>query len=53
MRPTLKYFWIVVALIFVQVVMGVVTAHYGVEGNALYGFPLAATCTVSEKRCRF
>ncbi|WP_192822847.1 nitric-oxide reductase large subunit [Rufibacter sp. LB8] len=41
MRATLKYFWIVTALIVVQVTLGVVTAHYGVEGQALYGFPLA------------
>lgn len=36
-----KYFWIVSALILVQILMGVVTAHYGVEGNGFYGFPLA------------
>ncbi|WP_114783709.1 nitric-oxide reductase large subunit [Botryobacter ruber] len=41
MKATLKYFWIVTALILVQVTLGVVTAHYGVEGQALYGFPLA------------
>ncbi|MGV3640769.1 MAG: cbb3-type cytochrome c oxidase subunit I, partial [Adhaeribacter sp.] len=41
MRATLKYFWTVTALILVQVIMGVVTAHYGVEGQALYGFPLS------------
>ena len=36
-----KYFWIVAALILVQIVMGVVTAHYGVEGDGFYGIPLA------------
>jgi nitric oxide reductase subunit B len=41
MRATLKYFWIVTALIFVQVILGVVTAHYGVEGQAFFGIPLA------------
>lgn len=41
MRATLKYFWVVAALIVVQVVLGVVTAHYGVEGSGFYGFPLA------------
>ncbi|QZT36533.1 nitric-oxide reductase large subunit [Halosquirtibacter xylanolyticus] len=41
MRATLKYFWIVNFLILFQVVMGVVTAHYGVEGQGLYGIPLA------------
>ncbi|WP_423130262.1 nitric-oxide reductase large subunit [Gaoshiqia sp. Z1-71] len=40
-RATLKYFWIVTLLILVQVVMGVITAHYGVEGQAFYGIPLA------------
>lgn len=41
MQATLKYFWVVTALIVVQVLLGVVTAHYGVEGQALYGIPLA------------
>jgi nitric oxide reductase subunit B len=41
MKATAKYFWVVTALIFVQVVMGVITAHYGVEGLGFYGFPLA------------
>lgn len=41
MRATLKYFWVVAALIVVQVGLGAVTAHYGVEGNGFYGFPLA------------
>jgi nitric oxide reductase subunit B len=41
MRATLKYFWVVTALIVVQVGLGAVTAHYGVEGNAFYGIPLA------------
>ncbi len=39
-KATLKYFYIVTLLILVQVVMGVVTAHYGVEGSAFYGIPL-------------
>lgn len=41
MKATLKYFWVVTALMVVQIIMGVVTAHYGVEGTGLYGFPLA------------
>lgn len=40
MRATLKYFWVVTALIVLQVVLGVVTAHYGVEGSGFYGLPL-------------
>ncbi len=38
---TLKYFWIVAALILVQICAGVVTAHYGVEGGGFYGIDLA------------
>ncbi|MFB3785402.1 MAG: nitric-oxide reductase large subunit [bacterium] len=41
MNATLKYFWVVIALILVQVTMGAITAHYGVEGSGFYGFPLA------------
>jgi len=41
MRATLKYFWIVAALLVVQVGLGAVTGHYGVEGAGFYGFPLA------------
>ena len=37
MKATLKYFWIVSGLILVQVIFGVITAHYGVEGNGFYG----------------
>ncbi|MBN9284419.1 MULTISPECIES: nitric-oxide reductase large subunit [unclassified Flavobacterium] len=35
-----KYFWIVSLLIVLQVVMGVITAHYGVEGNGFFGIPI-------------
>lgn len=41
MRATEKYFWTVVALIAVQIFLGIVTAHYAVEGQDFYGFPLA------------
>jgi nitric oxide reductase subunit B len=41
MKATLKYFWVVAALIVVQVGLGAVTAHYGVEGEGFYGIPLA------------
>jgi nitric oxide reductase subunit B len=41
MRATLKYFWTAAALLVLQVVMGAITAHYGVEGGGLYGIPLA------------
>ena len=50
MRATIKYFWIVTALIVVQVLLGIVTAHYGVEGSAFYGFPLAEYMPYSLSR---
>ena len=40
MRATAKYFWVVTALFVVQVLLGIVTAHYAVEGQGLYGLPL-------------
>lgn len=40
MRATAKYFWLVTALFVVQVLLGIVTAHYAVEGQGLYGLPL-------------
>lgn len=41
MRATVKYFWLVGLIFVLQMVSGVITAHYGVEGTALYGLPLA------------
>jgi len=41
MRATAKYFWLVTALFVTQVLLGIVTAHYAVEGQGLYGLPLA------------
>src|SRR3974390_1729326 len=40
-RATIKYFLVVVILWGVQIMMGAVTAHYGVEGQSFFGFPLA------------
>ena len=50
MKATLKYFWVVTGLILVQIIMGVVTAHYGVEGEAFYGLPLAQILPYSLSR---
>jgi nitric oxide reductase subunit B len=50
MRATLKYFWVVAALILVQMVLGAVTAHYGVEGQSFYGIPLAKWLPYSVTR---
>jgi nitric oxide reductase subunit B len=40
MKATRKYFFVVVGLMLLQIVMGIMTAHYAVEGNALFGIPL-------------
>jgi nitric oxide reductase subunit B len=40
-RASLIYFGVVVALFLVQIAMGVVTAHFGVEGDGFYGMPLS------------
>src|SRR5690606_29785873 len=35
-QATVKYFWVVAALFLAQMTMGIVTAHYGVEGDGFY-----------------
>lgn len=40
MKATLKYFWVVAAMIVVQVGLGAITAHYAVEGSGFYGIPI-------------
>jgi nitric oxide reductase subunit B len=40
MKATLKYFWVVLGLILIQILVGVITAHYGVEGKGFFGFKL-------------
>ena len=37
----IKYFWVVTGLFVLQIILGVITAHYGVEGGSFYGIPLA------------
>ncbi len=49
-RATLKYFWVVSGLILVQIIMGVVTAHYGVEGDAFYGLKISEILPYSVTR---
>jgi nitric oxide reductase subunit B len=49
-QATVKYFWVVSALILLQMLLGVVTAHYGVEGDAFYGFPLSEWLPYSVTR---
>jgi nitric oxide reductase subunit B len=40
-KATVKYFLVVTLLFLLQIVMGIITAHYGVEGHGFYGIPLA------------
>ncbi|HYJ90333.1 MAG TPA: nitric-oxide reductase large subunit [Pyrinomonadaceae bacterium] len=40
-KATVKYFLVVTLLFLLQIVMGIITAHYGVEGGGFYGIPLA------------
>jgi len=49
-RATIKYFWVVSALILVQMLLGVITAHYGVEGDGFYGFQLSKWLPYSVTR---
>ena len=41
MKATRKYFFAVIGLMLLQIGMGVITAHYAVEGQAFFGMPLA------------
>ena len=40
-KAVIKYFWVVSGLFLLQIIMGVITAHYGVEGDGFYGIPLS------------
>ncbi len=39
-RATVKYFYTVGLIIVLQIITGIIAAHYGVEGNMFYGIPL-------------
>lgn len=49
-KAVVKYFWIVSGLFLLQMLMGVITAHYGVEGNGFYGIPLSEILPYSVTR---
>ena len=40
-KATVKYFLVVTLLFLLQIAMGMLTAHYGVEGGGFFGIPLA------------
>ena len=41
MQATKKYFYVVIGLLLAQIGMGVISAHYAVEGQTFFGLPLA------------
>ena len=45
-----KYFWVVNLLILAQVLLGVITAHYGVEGGGFYGLDITGILPYSITR---
>ncbi|HEY0985745.1 MAG TPA: nitric-oxide reductase large subunit [Kofleriaceae bacterium] len=47
---TVKYFWVVCGLFVLQLLVGIITAHYGVEGSSFYGIPLAKILPYSVAR---
>lgn len=49
-RAVVKYFWTVTALVVLQMLMGIATAHYGVEGSGFYGIPLDSFLPYSLSR---
>ena len=50
MRATKKYFYVVIGLILTQIGMGVITAHYSVEGQSFFGYPLATILPYTVSR---
>jgi len=50
MRATAKYFWLVTVLVAVQILLGILTAHYQVEGQGLYGLPFVDYLPYSVSR---
>ena len=49
-RATRKYFWTVTALMLLQIAVGIVTAHYGVEGDGFYGWKIDQVLPYSVAR---
>lgn len=50
MRATAKYFWEVTALFLSQVLLDIITAHYAVDGQGLYGIPIGDYLPYSVSR---
>ena len=50
MRATAKYFWLVLALLLTQILLGAITAHYQVEGQHFYGMDISSIIPYSLTR---
>jgi nitric oxide reductase subunit B len=50
MRATAKYFWVVLALLLTQILLGAITAHFQVEGQQFYGVDLSKVLPYSLTR---
>ncbi|WP_051258957.1 nitric-oxide reductase large subunit [Chitinibacter tainanensis] len=50
MKATFKYFYVVIGLLLAQVGMGVISAHYQVEGGSFFGIPLAQALPFTVSR---
>ncbi len=49
-KAVLKYFVVISLLIFLQVILGIITVHYTVEGQAFFGFNLSEYLPYSVTR---
>jgi nitric oxide reductase subunit B len=50
MKATRKYFFVVIGLMLLQIAMGVITAHYAVEGNAFFGVAISELLPYTTSR---
>lgn len=50
MQATAKYFWLLLGMFLVQILLGSITAHYQIEGQAAYGFNLSSILPYSITR---
>ncbi len=50
MKATRKYFFVVIGLMLLQIAMGVLTAHYAVEGQSFFGIPLSEVVPYTVSR---
>ena len=49
-KAVIKYFWVVSGLLLLQILLGVITAHYGVEGGGFFGIPISKILPYSITR---